>query len=131
MSYLKSFFAGFFSTIIFHQGLLALLHFVNISPRAAYSMSPTEPFGLPSFVSGALFGGLWGILIWKFISGIPRKSQIIRSVVFGAIGPTLVAFTIVMPLKGIEFKLGYIPFGLLLNGFWGLGLWVLMQVRIK
>lgn len=131
MNYLKSFVAGFISTIVFHQGLFALLHIAGISPRLAYNMTPTEPFGVPSVISAAFFGGLWGILIWKFVSGLPRKSQIIRSVVFGAVGPTLVAFAIVMPLKGVEFKIEYVPFGLLLNGFWGLGLWVLMQVKTK
>lgn len=131
MNYLKSFVAGFFSTIVFHQGLLALLHVVGFAPRLAYNMAPTEPFGVPSVISAAFFGGLWGMLIWKFVSGLPRKSQILRSIIFGAVGPTLVAFAIVMPLKGIEVKTEYIPFGILLNGFWGLGLWALMLVKTK
>ena len=117
--------------MVFHQGLLALLHVVNISPRLAYSMTPTEPFGIPSVISAAFFGGLWGILIWKFIPGISRKSQIIKSIVLGAMGPTLVAFAVVFPLKGMEFKIEYVPFGILLNGFWGFGLWVFMQIKIK
>ncbi len=127
---LKSFGAGFFSTLIFHQGLLALMHAMNLAPRLAYNMTATQPFGIPSVISSAFFGGLWGLLIWKLIAGNPRKSQIMRAIILGAVGPTLIAFLVVLPLKGVEFKIENVPFGLLVNGVWGLGLWVLMQIRL-
>ena len=131
MIYLRSFIAGFLSTLIFHQGLLALLNVMSIAPRLAYNMNPTEPFGIPSVISAALFGGLWGMVIWKFIEKYQGRSQIIRAVILMAVSPTLVAFAVVQPLKGAEFKAIYIPFGLLLNGALGLGLWIFMQFNFS
>jgi hypothetical protein len=40
MIYLKAFIAGFASTLVFHQGLLWLLHAGGFSPRAPWNMTP-------------------------------------------------------------------------------------------
>lgn len=126
MSYLKSFAAGFLSTLIFHQGILWVINlFVDI-PFKPYSMDPTKPLGVPSVISIAFFAGLWAILIWKLIERRTWKSQIVYATVLGAVLPTLVAFVVVLPLKGIEFNWAFIPPGLILNGIWGLGVWVIM-----
>lgn len=130
MTYLRSFVAGFFSTLIFHQGLLALLSFMSITSRHAYSMNPTEPFGIPSSISAAIFGGLWGIVIWQFVKKTQGRLQLVRSVIYMAISPTLVAFAIVQPLKGTEFKAANIPIALLINGALGLGLWLFMNLKL-
>ena len=128
MIHLKSFLAGFFSTLIFHQGVIAIFGMFEDIPFKPYSMSPTKPLGVPSVLSLAFFAGLWGVVIWMMIGNRSRKSQLIGAIILGATLPTLFAFAVVMPLKGIEFKLNYIPFGLLLNGIWGLGLWTLMYL---
>jgi hypothetical protein len=39
MIYLKAFVAGFASTLVFHQGLLWLLHAGGFSPRAPWNMT--------------------------------------------------------------------------------------------
>lgn len=129
MSYVKAFIAGFFSTVIFHQGVMAVFNMFAVIPFGAYSMAPTKPLGVPSVLSLSFFAGLWGIVIWKLIEKRPRKSQIILATVLGAILPTVVAFVVVLPLKGVEFKPAFIPFALLLNGIWGLGFWLLLQVE--
>ena len=64
MRWLKAFLAGFFSTLVFHQGLLAILHATGASPRAAYSMERTAPLGVPAVFSLAFWGGVWGIALW-------------------------------------------------------------------
>lgn len=129
MIHIKSFLAGFFSTLAFHQGVIAIFGMVDEIPFKPYNMNPTAPFGVPSVISLAFFAGLWGVLIWSLVKNRPRKSQLLGSIVLGAILPTFVAFAVVLPLKGIEIKYSYIPFGLLLNGIWGLGLWALMQLN--
>ncbi len=131
MTILKSFLAGFFSTLLFHQGVIAIFNLLQVVPFKAYDMTPTQPLGVPSVISLAFFAGIWGVVIWMMIKNRPRKTQLIGAIVLGAILPTIVAFAVVLPLKGIEFKPAYIPFGLLLNGIWGLGLWILMYLMNK
>lgn len=128
MNHIKAFLAGFFSTLFFHQGVIAIFGMFEDIPFKAYNLSPTKPLGVPSVVSLAFFAGLWGVIIWSIVRHKSQKSKLIGCVILGAILPTLVAFAVVMPLKGIAIKWNYIPFGLLLNGIWGLGLWVLMYL---
>ncbi|MCC5600983.1 hypothetical protein [Nostoc favosum] len=121
-----AFIAGFVSVLLFHQGVLALLHAVNFAPRAPYATAPTQPFGIPQIWSSAFWGGIWG-LIWVAIA--PRfrhdKSYWLAALIFGAIVPTLVAWFVVAPLKGQPiaggWKLVGIVTGLLVNGAWGVG----------
>ncbi|MHC5745267.1 MAG: hypothetical protein ACYTXT_25865 [Nostoc sp.] len=120
------FIAGFVSVLLFHQGVLALLHAVNFTPRAPYSTAQTQPLGIPQIWSNAFWGGIWG-LIWVVIA--PRfrhdKNYWLGALVFGAIAPTLVAWFVVAPLKGQPiaggWKLVGIVTGLLVNGAWGVG----------
>ncbi|QHG17573.1 hypothetical protein [Nostoc sp. ATCC 53789] len=121
-----AFIAGFVSVLLFHQGMLALLHTVNFTPRTPYSTAPTQPFGIPQIWSSAFWGGIWG-MIWVAIA--PRfqndKNYWLTALVFGAIVPTLVAWFVVAPLKGQPiaggWKLVGIVTGLLVNGAWGIG----------
>lgn len=124
----KAFIAGFLSTLIFHQGLLGLLFLASVVPKAPYNLSPVGLLGVPSVVSLSFFGGLWGIVIWKLVSKHSRAKLWMRSIVFGAIGPSAVALLIVFPLKGIEVGLIMIPFALILNGVWGFGVTLLMKL---
>ena len=80
MNYLKAFLAGFASTLIFHQGLIAFLHAVGFIPRVPYSFAPTAPFGIPQVVSLAFWGGVWGIPLWLAI----RRKGVNEILVHGA-----------------------------------------------
>jgi hypothetical protein len=121
-----AFIAGFVSVLLFHQGMLALLHTVNFTPRTPYPTAPTQPIGIPQIWSSAFWGGIWG-MIW--VATAPRfqndKSYWLTALVFGAIVPTLVAWFVVAPLKGQPiaggWKLVGIVTGLLVNGAWGIG----------
>ncbi len=124
----KSFLAGFLSTLIFHQGVFAIFYLLNVIPRAPFNMSPTEPFGVPAVISLAFFGGLWGILIWKLVEKLEGKAHWIKAAIYGAIGPTAVAFLVVFPLKGIGFNPVFVIFGLILNAAWGIGNSMLMRL---
>jgi hypothetical protein len=121
------FIAGFVSVLLFHQGMLALLHAITFAPRAPYSTIPTQPLGIPQIWSSAFWGGIWG-LIW-LVAIAPRfrqeKSYWLAALIFGAIAPTLVAWFIVAPLKGQPLAGGWqlvgIITGLLVNAAWGVG----------
>ncbi len=120
------FVAGFFATLIFHQLMLALLWAIGIAPAGPFPMRATQPFGVPAVISLAFWGGIWGVvfaLIEHAFSRIP--GYWVTAIVFGAIFPSLVAWLIVLPLKGMYMGGGWhlplIVTGLLVNGAWGLG----------
>jgi hypothetical protein len=132
MNYLKAFIAGFVSTLIFHQGLMAMLHTAGYLARVPYSLAPTAPFQVPQVISLAFWGGLWGIPLWL---AIRRKKPIrywLTALVFGAFLPSIVAWFVVFPLKGLPVAGGWRPANLLaallLNGAWGIGVALLMKI---
>jgi hypothetical protein len=132
MRQVKSFLAGFLSTLVFHQGLLALLVAAGMTTRKPWVMTPTPPFGVPAVLSLAFFGGLWGILLWEFVRNRVGMARWVTALVLGAVAPTLVAFFVVLPLKGLGVGGGWKPDivvgALLLNGAWGLGVFVFMRL---
>jgi len=132
MNYLKAFIAGFVSTLLFHQGLLWLLYAGGVSPRAPWDMTPVPPLHVPAVVSLAFWGGVWGIVLWALIRTSHGGVYWIKALVIGALGPSLVAWFVVMPLKGMGPADGCNPKivvgALLLNGVWGLGVAVLMRL---
>jgi hypothetical protein len=136
MSTLKAFLAGFLSTLVFHQGGLALLHAAGVADRAPFAMNPTGPLHVPQVVSLAFWGGIWGILLWLVIGRVrDSRSFWLLALALGAIGPTLVALFVVLPLKGQPVGGGWKPAflvgALILNGAWGLGVAALMRLFEK
>ena len=100
---LLGFIAGFIATLVFHQIGLLLLHFAGLTPNLPYNMHPVPPFHVPQFVSLAFWGGVWGIvfvLIEPVIARSPGGCWV-GAIVFGAVFPTLVAWFVVLPLKGL------------------------------
>lgn len=128
MPYLKSFVAGFLATLVFHQGLVALLHAAGIVPFAAFNLAPTEPLGVPKVLSLAFWGGLWGIVLWLLVRRLRGIRRWLLALAIGAVGPTAVALLLVFPLKGVDVRPAMVPIGLLLNGAWGLGTLLLVGV---
>ncbi len=124
--FVLAFVAGFIAVLVFHQGLLALLHAINFVPRAPYQTTPTPPFGIPQFLSSAFWGGIWG-LVWATITlrWQVNRNYWLTALLFGTLAPTLVAWFIVAPLKGLPIAGGWKPAimitGLLVNSAWGIG----------
>ena len=123
----KAFIAGFLATLVFHQGLLALLYASSIVPVAPFNMDPTSPLGVPKVISLAFWGGLWGLPIWYLIKTSTGRAFWLKSLIYGAIGPTAVALLVVFPVKDLPVKAAMIPIGLILNGGWGIGTSLLMR----
>jgi hypothetical protein len=124
VSLVKAFVAGFLATLIFHQGMLALLHVLGPAP-APFNMTPTGPLGVPAVLSLAFFGGLWGMFLWRVLCGTRGARYWIRAIVVGALAPSAFAWFVVMPLKGFGVAGGFDPKiivgALLVNAAWGLG----------
>lgn len=121
--WLWAFAAGFLSTLFFHQGLVGVLYVAGVFPRAPFNFEPTAPFGVPAVISTAFFGGLWAMALTPLI----RRRGLKAAVIAGAIGPTALALGVVFPLKGLPFNPLAIPLGLVINGCWGLGVWLILR----
>lgn len=132
MKWLLAFVAGFFSTLIFHQGLLELFYLTGASPRPAWNLAAVPPLGIPAVISLAFWGGLWGIVLWALIRNLRGGKRWLWGAIWGALLPSIVALFVVFPLKGMPMAGGFDPKiiigALLLNGVWGLGVVALMKL---
>jgi hypothetical protein len=120
------FVAGAVSVLVLHQGALGVLHGLGLTARPPYSMAPTAPWEVPQLWSLVFWGGIWGVVLalafWRMARG---TRLILGAVVCGAVFPTLVAWFIVAPLKGLPLagggQLAPMATALVMNGAWGLG----------
>lgn len=128
------FIAGLVAVLVFHQGAAFLLHHVGNEVPASlavfgrvgppYNMAPVPPFGVPTVLSQAFWGGVWGIAFAVVLDRV-RPPALLFGFVAGALALTLVAFTVVATLKGLPSFAGgntqiWARAGLL-NGAWGWG----------
>ncbi|WP_297794266.1 hypothetical protein [uncultured Marinobacter sp.] len=127
MVWFKAFVSGFLATLVFHQGLFALFYLGGMVPMAPFNMTPVPPLGVPAVVSLAFFGGLWGIVLWALLGRMAGVKFWLGHVIVGAIGPTAVAMLVVFPIKDLDVSAQTWVGGLLLNGFWGLGVAIFMH----
>ncbi|MGH7671676.1 MAG: hypothetical protein ACREMC_02165, partial [Gemmatimonadales bacterium] len=128
------FVAGAASVLVFHQGALAALHAVGLTPATAFSLQPTAPLGVPRLLSAAFWGGIWGLAFVTTDRRLPRRaSSILVGALFGALGPTLVAWFVVSPLEGQPLAAGGDPramlTGVLVNAAWGAGTALLLLIE--
>lgn len=125
--YVVAFIAGFIAVPVFHQGILDLLYLTQFQPHAPFPQTPTSPFGVPMIWSLSFWGGVWGMVLALFERRLPRMliGYLIATTVFGAVFPSLVAWFVVFPLKGLPVAAGgstaALLTGLAVNGAWGFG----------
>jgi hypothetical protein len=121
---LLGFAAGALGVLVTHQGTVWLLHMGGWLPNPPYSLRPIPPLGVPAVLNGAFWGGLWGIALAALLrmTGAPA---LITGLLLGALGSTLVGWTIVAGLKGLPLFAGWelqrMWRGPVINGGWGFG----------
>jgi hypothetical protein len=130
---LTLFAAGAIAVLVFHQGLITVLHLMGLA-NAPFQTAPTEPFGVPRIWSAAFWGGLWGIAFGFAARWFPRGALYwLAAFVFGALAPTLVGWFVVAPIRGQALGYGFVPsrmgIGLLIHGVWGLGTALILRWR--
>ncbi len=130
--YLIAFFSGFIATLLFHQGVLSILHALGLTPITPFPLKATSPFGVAQIWALAFWGGIWGIIFGGVDHWFPKGAGYwVTALVFGAIFPSSVAWLIVFPLKGLPAGGGWhaagLATGLMINGAWGLGTALLLQ----
>ena len=128
-----AFAAGFVAVLVFHQGVWALYHAAGKAPSPPWNIAPVPPLGMPSVVSGAFWGGLWGIVLaWLLPIAAPAMGYWPAAIVLGALMTSVVALMVVAPLKGRPFAGGWNPhvwaFALSVNAAWGLGTGFLLRL---
>jgi hypothetical protein len=128
MRALLGFVAAALSVLTFHQGLIAAMHAAGLVPFASYPTAPIPPFGVPFIVDlcfwGGLYGAVFGLLMPRFTWPLG-----LCGLLLGVIA-ALVGMFIVAPIKGHPIANGWhlwpIARSLLINGFWGLGVGLIL-----
>jgi hypothetical protein len=94
--------AGFFAVLIFHPSLWYLLNLVGLIPldRPAWPLDPIPPYGVPSVISKAFWGGARGALLAPLLQGLTGRAYWAGWIIIGAVALSLVAFLVVPPIKG-------------------------------
>lgn len=133
--FIFAFVAGFCSVLIFHQGMLSILHAAGVTPATPFPYAPTKPFGIPQIWSLAFWGGVWGLVFLLVSRGFPGGAGYwLLTVIFGALGPTLVAWLVVFPLKGLPMGGGWkasgMATGFMVNAAWGVGTALILRALI-
>ncbi len=130
------FVAGVVSTLTFHQAMWTLLHYLAIPGMLMpppFPMVAMPPFGVPLILSLAFWAGLYGAVYGVLL---PRLTvpMWLSGLVLGLIAG-LVGMTVVAAIKGMPILAGGQPAGiarsLLINGFWGIGVAVILPVLAR
>ena len=126
MVLLLGFAAGALATLTFHQLTVWLLTLTGMSEGSPYSLRPVAPFGVPQVINAAFWGGLWGCVFALLADRFPRSWPLwLTGLLFGMLGPTLVGWFVVNPIKGRPVANGFVPArminGPIINGMYGVG----------
>ena len=120
------FLAGALAVVTFHQGMVFLLSSVGLIQSRVYALRGVPPFGVPTILNQMFWGGLWGLLFAVVADTLPRWPLLLLGFTFGVLGPVLVSWFVVAPLKGLPIAAGGVPprmlASVLINGCWGIGM---------
>ena len=125
--------AGAVAFLIFHQGGFWALTQAGVLKVNTWSIAATKPFAVPVVISYMFWTALWGIVAAFVVPRLPGAlSGVLGWILFAAIVPTLANWFIVLPLKGAPvgggFNMPGVVLAPLVYGFWGFGMWLVMQL---
>ena len=126
------FIAGALGVLIFHQLGFWLSNELGYTRASIYSMRPVPPWGVPTILSSAFWGGLWGIGAACLVPRLPGAlSGVLGWILFAGIVVTLVNWFVVLPIKGAPVGGGFRMPGVVVvpvvYAFWGFGMWLIAR----
>ena len=130
------FVAAALAVLTFHQAMWAVLHMLDIpglGMPAPYPMAGVPPWDVPRIVNlcfwGGLYGAVFGLLLPRFTWPIW-----LCGLITGCIA-ALVGLIVVPAIKGGAIGAGWVPLNwvraFLINGFWGLGLGLILPLLLR
>jgi hypothetical protein len=130
---LVGFVAGALSVLVFHQLGFWIANELGYARAPLYSLRPVPPFGVPTILSLAFWGGLWGIAAAFLVPRPPSPfNGVLGWVLFAAVIVTLVNWFVVLPIKGAPMGGGFRMPGLvvvpLVYALWGFGMWLIARL---
>jgi len=128
----RLFVIGVLSVLLLQMGALAILFAIGQTQGVPFPYTPTKPLGIPQIWSFCFWGGVWaqafGLVERYFPSG---PLYYVCSFLFGILGPVMVLWFIVFPLKGLPIAAGLDPARmitqLIIHGCYGLGVGILLR----
>ncbi len=125
------FVAGALSVLIFHQLGFWLSNELGYTRASLYNMRGVPPWGVPTIVSSAFWGGLWGIVAAFLVPRLPGAlAGVLGWILFAAIIVAIVNWTVVLPIKSGRFNMPGMPILVVLPlvyGLWGFGMWLIAR----
>ena len=125
------FIAGALSVFIFHQLGFWISNELGYTRSVLYNMRGVPPWGVPTIVSSAFWGGLWGIVAAFLVPRLPGAlGGVLGWILFAAIIVAIVNWTVVLPIKSGRFNMPGLPIIVVLPlvyGLWGFGMWLIAR----
>lgn len=125
------FIAGALAVPLFHQTMLLALVSAGFVEAKPFATTPAAMTGIPQVASLAFWGGLWGVALALVLTRTTGATYWLTALVLGALFPSLVAWFVVAPLKGLPLAAGgdvnRLVTALCVNAAWGLGTAALLR----
>ncbi len=125
------FVAGAVSVLVFHQLGFWITNEMGLTRAGIYNMRGVPPWGVPTIVSSAFWGGLWGIVAALLVPRLPGAlAGVLGWMLFAAVVVAIVNWTVVLPIKSGRFNMPGMPIIVVLPlvyAFWGLGMWLIAR----
>jgi hypothetical protein len=130
------FVAAAISVLTFHQAMWGALHVLDIPGLGMPPPYPTRPIphgACPRSSTCASGGGLYGLVFGLLLPRLTAPLWLC-GLVLGIIA-ALVGILVVPAIKGNPIGLGWVPLNwlrsLLINGFWGLGVGIILPILLS
>jgi len=129
---LVGFIAGALGVLIFHQAGFWIANELGYARASLHNMRPVPPWGVPTIISQAFWGGLWGIVAALLVPRLPRPlNGVLGWILFAGIVVTLVNWLVVLPIKNGQFRMPVMPILVVLPlvyALWGFGMWLIAKL---
>ena len=132
-SVIVGFVAGALSVLIFHQLGFWIANELGLLKVPLYNMRGVPPLGVPTILSQAFWGGLWGIGAIFFVRRLPPPlNGALGWIAFAAVIVTFANWFIVLPIKGAPvgggFRMNGVVVAPIVYALWGFGMWLIASV---